>query len=167
MKVAISSQGKRQDSPVELWFGRAAYFLLVDTDSMIRDAIENENTGNPPDIGEINAARLVIDAGAQAVLTGNCGYEVRRMFADAGIKLFQSVPGTVEEAVEQFKAGKLLEVSAPGFASPSKPGSPKTGKSERTVLSHALLDAGFDVGEDLLAQAADFRRRRQEAQRLL
>ena len=48
---------------MELWFGRAAYFLLVDTDSMILDAIENENTGNPPDIGEINAARLVIDAG--------------------------------------------------------------------------------------------------------
>jgi predicted Fe-Mo cluster-binding NifX family protein len=122
MKVAISSQGKRQDSPVELWFGRAAYFLLGDTGSMIFDAIENESAGDSPDIDEVNAARLIIDAGAQAVLTGNCGYEVRRMFADAGIKLFQSGPGTVEEAVKQFKAGRLIEVSAPGIREPVEAG---------------------------------------------
>jgi predicted Fe-Mo cluster-binding NifX family protein len=122
MKVAISSQGKRQDSPVELWLGRSAYFLLVDTGSMIFDAIENESAGDSADIGEVNAARLLIDAGAQTVLTGNCGYEVRRMFADAGIKLFQGVPGTVEEAVEQFKAGRLIEVSAPGIREPVEAG---------------------------------------------
>jgi predicted Fe-Mo cluster-binding NifX family protein len=122
MKVAISSQGKRQDSPVELWFGRAAYFLLGDTGSMIFDAIENESAGDSPDIDEVNAARLIIDAGAQAVLTGNCGYEVRRMFADAGVKLFQSGPGTVEEAVKQFKAGRLIEVSAPGIREPVEAG---------------------------------------------
>jgi predicted Fe-Mo cluster-binding NifX family protein len=122
MKVAISSQGKRQDSPVEPWLGRAAYFLLVDTDSTAFDAIENESAGDPPDIAEINAARLIIDAGAQAVLTGNCGYEVRRMFADAGVKLFQSGPGTVADIVEQFKAGKLLEVSAPSIREPIEAG---------------------------------------------
>jgi len=122
MKVAVSSQDKRQDSPVEPWFGRAAYFLLVDTDNMIADAIENESAGDPPAIGEINAARLVIDAGAQAVLTGNCGYEVRRMFADAGVKLFQGIPATVKEAVEQFKAGRLSEVPAPGIREPVEAG---------------------------------------------
>jgi len=122
MKVAISSQDKRRDSPVEPWLGRAAYFLLVDTDHMIFDAIENESAGGPPDVAEINAARLIIDAGAQAVLTGNCGYEVRRMFADAGIKLFQISPGTVADTVEQFKAGRLLEVKAPGIREPIEAG---------------------------------------------
>jgi predicted Fe-Mo cluster-binding NifX family protein len=118
MEVAISSQGKRRDSQVEPWFGRAAYFLIVDTGSMTFDAVENERAGDSADIDEINAARLVIDAGAQAVLTGNCGPDARHMFASAGIKLFQGVPGTVEEAVEQFKTGKLLEVSAPGIRQP-------------------------------------------------
>jgi predicted Fe-Mo cluster-binding NifX family protein len=122
MKVAVSSQDKRRDSPVEPWLGRAAYFLLVDTDHMIFDAIENESVGEPPDVAEINAARLVIDAGAQAVLTGNCSYEVRRMFADAGVKLFQSGPGTVAEIVEQFKAGKLLEVPVPSIREPVEAG---------------------------------------------
>jgi predicted Fe-Mo cluster-binding NifX family protein len=122
MKVAISSQDKRRDSPVELWFGRAAYYLIVDTDNMIFDAIENENAGDPPDIAEVHAARLVIDAGAKAVLTGNCSYEVRRMFADAGVRLFQSVPGTVQQTVEQFQAGKIMEVPAPGIREPVEAG---------------------------------------------
>jgi predicted Fe-Mo cluster-binding NifX family protein len=107
---------------VEPWFGQAAYFLIVDTGSMVYDAIENERAGSSADIDEINAARLVIDAGAQAVLTGNCGFEARRMLATAGIKLFEGVPGTVEEAVEQFKSGRLLEVSAPGIRKPVEAG---------------------------------------------
>jgi predicted Fe-Mo cluster-binding NifX family protein len=107
---------------VEPWLGRAAYFLLVDTGSMVFDAIENESAGDSADLDEVNAARLVIDAGAQAVLTGNCGSEARRMLATAGIKLFQGVPGTVEEAVEQFKAGRLIEVSAPGIREPVEAG---------------------------------------------
>ena len=122
MKVAVTSQDRRQDSPVEPWLGRAAYFHLVDTDHMIFDAIENESAGESPDVAEVNAARLIIDARAQAVLTGNCGYEVRRMFADAGIKLFQGVPGTVEESAERFKAGRLIEVSAPGIREPVEAG---------------------------------------------
>jgi len=107
---------------VELWFGRAAYFLLVDTDHMVFDAIENESAGELADIDEVNAARLIIDAEVQAVLTGNCGYEVRRMFADSGIKLFQSTPGTVGETVEQFKARRLIEVPAPAIREPVEAG---------------------------------------------
>jgi predicted Fe-Mo cluster-binding NifX family protein len=122
MRVAVSAQGKRRDSPVEPWFGRAAYFLIADTGSMIFDAVENESAGESASIDEVQAARLVIDAGVQAVLTGNCGFEARRMLATAGIKLFQGVPGTVEEAVEQFKSGRLVEVSAPGLRQPVEAG---------------------------------------------
>lgn len=122
MKVAISSQGKRRDSPVELWFGRAAYYLIVETDNMSFDALDNEAAGDSADIDEINAARLVINAGAQAVLTGNCGLDARHMFATAGVKLFQGIPGTVEEIVGHFKDGKLVEVPAPGLRQPVEAG---------------------------------------------
>jgi predicted Fe-Mo cluster-binding NifX family protein len=122
MKIAISSQGKRRDAQVELWFGRAAYYLIVNTDNMTVDALENEAAGDSADIDEINAARLVINAGAQAVLTGNCGLDARHMFATAGVKLFQGVPETVEEAVEQFKDGKLTDVPAPGIRQPVEVG---------------------------------------------
>jgi predicted Fe-Mo cluster-binding NifX family protein len=44
------------------------------------------------------------------------------MLATAGIKLFEGVPGTAEEAVEQFKRGRLIEVSAPGIRQPVEAG---------------------------------------------
>ncbi len=122
MRVAVSSQDKRPDSLVEPWFGRAAFFLITDTDNMIFDALENERMGETLQIDEIQAARLVIDAGVEAVLTGNCGFETRRMLAAAGIRLFQSVPGTVQENVEQFQSGRLLEVPTPGLRQPVEAG---------------------------------------------
>ena len=122
MKVAVSTQDKRPDAPVEPWFGRAAYFLITDTDSTVFDAIENERRGKTLEIDEIQAAQLVIDAGVEAVLTGNCGFAARRMLAGAGVRLFQSMPGTVKENIEQFIAGQLLEVPAPGLRQPVEAG---------------------------------------------
>lgn len=124
MRVALSSEGERRDTQVEPWLGRAAYFLIVDTDSMIFDPLEKESPGESPELEEINAARLIVDAGVQAMLTGNCGHEARRLFATAGITVFQSGPGTVEKAVEQYQAGRLVEVPAPGLREPVEAGVP-------------------------------------------
>ena len=44
------------------------------------------------------------------------------MLAPAGIRLFQGVPGTVEEAVEQFRDGRLTEVPVPGIRAPVEVG---------------------------------------------
>ena len=114
---------------MEPGLGRGVYFLIVDTGNMTFDAVGNETAGDSADIDEINAVRLVIDAGVRAVLTGNCGLDARHMFATAGVKLFQCVPGTVEEAVAQFKDGKLLEVSAPGIRQPVEAGAAEDWKS--------------------------------------
>jgi predicted Fe-Mo cluster-binding NifX family protein len=86
MKVAISSQDKRRIARGRGW--PAAYFLIVDTDSMTFDAVENERRGS----AEIRRSmpRLRHRSPAQAVLTGNCGFQARRMLADAGIKLFKA-----------------------------------------------------------------------------
>jgi len=111
MKIAITSTGKTLDSQVDPRFGRAACFIVVDTETMDFSVIENENvaaggTG-------IISAKTVIDAGAQAVLTGNCGPNAQRTLSTAGIKLYVGVTGTVAEAVELFKDGKLAEASGP------------------------------------------------------
>ena len=55
----------------------------------------------------------MIDAGAKAVLTGNCGPNAERTLSAAGVKLYTAVTGTVEEAVKLFKSGKLSEASGP------------------------------------------------------
>ena len=110
MKIVVPAQGKTLDSPVDLRFGRAASFVLVDTETKAFDVLEN--AGGEGGAG-INAAKTVVDAGAQAVLTGHCGPNAERTLRVADVKLFTGVSGTVAEAVERFKQGKLVEASAP------------------------------------------------------
>jgi predicted Fe-Mo cluster-binding NifX family protein len=112
MKIAVTSTGKILDSQVDPRFGRTAYFIIVDTETMDFTVIENENMAAAGGAG-ISSAKTVIDTGAQAVLTGNCGPNAERTLNAAGVKLYTSVNGTVSEAVELFKAGKLTETTEP------------------------------------------------------
>jgi predicted Fe-Mo cluster-binding NifX family protein len=111
MKIAITSTGKTLESEVDPQFGRAAYFLMVDTETMEFEPIENINAAAGSGAG-INSAKTIIDAGAQAVLTGNCGPNAHRTLAAAGVKLYTGLQGTITEAVEQLKAGTLKEASS-------------------------------------------------------
>ena len=116
MKIAVTSVGKDMDSQVDPRFGRAAYFALVDTETMTFEAIENDNVSAGGGAG-INSAKNVIDAGAVAVLTGNCGPNAERTLRAGNVKLYTGLTGTVAEAVEQFKAGSLTEAGGPNVDS--------------------------------------------------
>ncbi len=116
MKIAVTSVGPGLDSQVDPRFGRAAYFVLVDPETLELAAVENTGAAAGGGAG-VNAAKAVIDAGAEAVLTGNCGPNAERALKAAGVKLFTGVTGAVAEAVEQYKAGKLVEASGPNVAS--------------------------------------------------
>lgn len=110
MKIAVTSTGESLDSQVDPRFGRAAIFLVVDTETMELECVKNENLAAAGGAG-INAAKLVADAGAEAVLTGNCGPNAHRTLSAAGVKVYTAVEGTVGEAVELFKGGKLTEAT--------------------------------------------------------
>jgi predicted Fe-Mo cluster-binding NifX family protein len=122
MKIAVTSVGKDMDSQVDPRFGRAAYFALVDTETMAFEAIENDNVSAGGGAG-INSAKNVIDAGAAAVLTGNCGPNAERTLRAGNVRLYTGVSGTVAEAVEQFKAGALTEAVGPNVDSHAGMGS--------------------------------------------
>jgi predicted Fe-Mo cluster-binding NifX family protein len=112
VKIAITSTGKTLDSKVDPRFGRAAYFAIIDTETMDFSAIENESAAAAGGAG-ISSAKVVIDAGAEAVLTGNCGPNAERTLSAANVKLYIGATGTVAEAVELFKSGKLTEAAGP------------------------------------------------------
>ena len=116
MKIAITSVGPALDSQVDPRFGRAAYFVLVDKETLEFTAVENAGAAAGGGAG-VSAAKAVIDAGAEAVLTGNCGPNAERALRAADVKLFTGVAGTVAEAVEQYKAGKLVEAAGPSVPS--------------------------------------------------
>jgi len=65
MKIAVTSTGKTLDSQVDPRFGRAACFIIVDTETMDFNVIENENIAAAGGAG-ISSAKVVIDADAEA-----------------------------------------------------------------------------------------------------
>ena len=116
MKIAITSTGQTLDSQVDPRFGRTAYFIIVDTKSMEFGAIENQNINAAGGAG-INSAKVVIDAEAKAVLTGNCGPNAQRTLSAADVKLYTGVTGTISEVIELFKTGRLVETTEPNVQS--------------------------------------------------
>ena len=112
MKVAVSSQGTDLASAVDPRFGRAPYFVIVDTDSDQVEAVDNEQNLNAPQGAGIQSAQCVINQGVEAVVTGHCGPNAFRTLSAAGIALYLGVDGTVGEAVEKLKEGTLQAADA-------------------------------------------------------
>lgn len=112
MKVAVTAEETGLDSAVDARFGRAANFIVVDTETMQFECISNEAISAAGGAG-ISAAKTVADSGAKAVLTGNCGPNASRALAAAEVKLYANVSGTVKEAVEAFRNGQLTESNGP------------------------------------------------------
>jgi predicted Fe-Mo cluster-binding NifX family protein/NAD-dependent dihydropyrimidine dehydrogenase PreA subunit len=116
MKIAVTSTGPELDDSVEARFGRCPYFLIIDTDTMQFEAIENPNIALGGGAG-IQSAQLMSEKGVTAVLTGNCGPNAYNVFGQAGIQVIVGVGGPVRNAVEQFKTGALSSASGPNVAS--------------------------------------------------
>ena len=116
MKIAITSTGSTLDAEVDPRFGRAAFFLIVDTDTGKFEAVENGAVNAGGGAG-VSAAKTVADAGAKAVLTGNCGPNAERTLSAAGIELYISLSGTGAEALEQFRNGELSRATGPNVNS--------------------------------------------------
>jgi len=98
------------DAPLDPRFGRCAYFVFVDTDTMNYEAQPNPGVAAAGGAG-IQAAQLVAANGAQAVIAGNFGPNAFQALSAGGIKIYAAAGMTVRQAVEKLKNGELQEVS--------------------------------------------------------
>jgi predicted Fe-Mo cluster-binding NifX family protein len=112
MKIAVAASGNNLDAPVDPRFGRCAWFVIVDSDTMAFEAVQNPGAMAGGGAG-IQAAQVVASKGAQAVVAGNMGPNAHQALTAAGIQILPFMAGTVRQAVEAVKAGKLTAASAP------------------------------------------------------
>lgn len=113
MKIAVTATGRNLEAPVDPRFGRAPYILIVDTETMACEALDNSSNVNAFKGAGIQAATMIAERGVQVLLTGYCGPNAFRTLAAAGMKVVSDVTGTAREAVETFKAGRVAYSSAP------------------------------------------------------
>jgi predicted Fe-Mo cluster-binding NifX family protein len=114
--ICITSEGNTLDSKVDPRFGRCQNFIFFDTDTGKFEAQENVSSQFQGGAG-IQSAQFVSSKGAGAVLTGNVGPNAFETLNKAGIEIYTNVSGTVKEAVEAYKSGKLKTTQGPSVGS--------------------------------------------------
>ena len=124
MKVAITSQGTGLNQLMDDHFGQCRYVLLVQTDTMTVDAINNPFADESRGAGK-RLADLISGCDIQTVLTGTIGTGTRQFLETARISVVTGCSGIVRDVVEAFKAGALSATAFVGAGnrrpSPSLP----------------------------------------------
>jgi len=112
MKIAITSYGEALKSKMDKSFGRAKWFVLVDSDTETFEAHSNKQNVHAAQGAGIQAAQNVVNLGAKALLSGNVGPNAFRVLSAAGVRMF-IVTGdrTVGEALNEWREGNLLETT--------------------------------------------------------
>jgi len=115
MKVVITSEGANMDDPIDPRFGRCSTFVLADTDDDAVRSVPNDAAMQPGGAG-VQAAENVVNVGAEAVITGQLGPKAAQVLQAASIPVYGGASGTVRDALEAFKKGrlKILQESGPG-----------------------------------------------------
>lgn len=127
MKVCVSAISNNIDSQLDPRFGRCQYFIIVDTETLVFEAISNTAKDSMGGAG-IRAAQIVTGKGVEAVITGNIGPNAFQALASAGVKVLTGFYGTVREAVEKYKLGELREVNSPTVGGHFGMGRGRTGR---------------------------------------
>jgi predicted Fe-Mo cluster-binding NifX family protein len=107
MKIAVTSQGQNSNSPVDPRFGRAKFFVIVDTETGKSRAVDNAQNLQAAQGAGIQAGRNVVGLEVAAILTGHVGPKAFATLQAGGVQVYTGASGTVAEAVEGFQAGDL------------------------------------------------------------
>lgn len=110
MIVSVSSDGNTLDATVSPVFARCPYYVFYDLDKDTYEVVPNPSVTSGGGAGA-QAAQLIVNKGAKAMISGNVGPNAASVLQSAGVKMFIGEQASVKEAVEKFKAKKLRKVS--------------------------------------------------------
>jgi len=107
MKIAVTSTGIDLDAQVDPRFGRAAYILIIDSETLAFEVLDNKDNVNALKGAGIQAAKMVSDKKAEVLLTGFCGPNAFKVLKAAGIGVASNAEGTIRDAVKAYLDGTL------------------------------------------------------------
>lgn len=113
MKVAVSASENTLTSKLEQRFGRARWFVIYDTGTRNYEFLENTRQLSAPQGAGIQSAGTVSRASVSALITGHIGPKAYKVLEKAGVTIYLTDTGTIEDALEKFKQGMLQEANSP------------------------------------------------------
>jgi len=112
-RICVTSQGDSLEAAVDPRFGRCAYFIIVDPESMQFRAVPNGAAGATGGAG-IKAAQIVASEEVNTVITGSVGPNAYPALKNAGVVILSTSQGTIRDVIELYKSGSLNTVTTPG-----------------------------------------------------
>ncbi|MFO8061059.1 MAG: NifB/NifX family molybdenum-iron cluster-binding protein [Bacillota bacterium] len=106
MKVAVCARGDSLQAEVDDRFGRAQYFVMVDTESGEEEVARNPSLSLGSGAG-IQSVQFLSDNGVEVIIAGNIGPKAAGAMQMAGIRAYRPKFSTVSENIEAFKKGDL------------------------------------------------------------
>jgi predicted Fe-Mo cluster-binding NifX family protein len=113
MKIAVTSKGTNLDSQIDPRFGRAAYILIVDSETLEFEVLDNRENANAFKGAGIQTASMISDKGSEVLLTGFCGPNAFKTLQAAKIGVANDATGSVRDAVTAYLEGTLHLAEAP------------------------------------------------------
>lgn len=111
MIVGITARATGTDAPVEQRFGRAPYFVFVDTETGKSESVENPLVDAAGGVGP-RAVQMLAEHGAAVLITGQVGGNAARALEAGGIKAYAyRGSGSVADALAEHAAGTLGPLS--------------------------------------------------------
>ncbi|MHA2275986.1 MAG: NifB/NifX family molybdenum-iron cluster-binding protein [Candidatus Kariarchaeaceae archaeon] len=100
-----------EDLTIETRFGRTPYYMLIDSESMKYQIIQNSNHHFG---GKDKPATIATNYDANAVLAAHMGHGPYLGFRGNGISIYQVDPDiSVKSAIKMFNSGNLSEMQLP------------------------------------------------------
>ena len=115
-KICVTSEGNNLDSKVDPRFGRCLYFIIVDTDTMKFEVVNNPNIDSMGGAG-IQSGQFIAEKQVKAVLTGNVGPNAFQTLQAAGVDVITNISGTIKDAADRYKKGELKPTIGPSVTS--------------------------------------------------
>jgi predicted Fe-Mo cluster-binding NifX family protein len=124
-KICVSATGSSINSQIDPRFGRCAYFIIADADTMDYYYLPNPACESPHGAGT-QAAQVVANQSVRTVITGMVGPNAQRLLTASGIGVITGTTGTVKNAIQRYKNGELGGDSSvsPAMRRGESPGGP-------------------------------------------
>jgi predicted Fe-Mo cluster-binding NifX family protein len=112
MKLVITSEGESLQSPVDPRFGRAKFFVVIDTETQVVTAIQNAVNLNAIQGAGIQAGKTIVELGIKSLITGHIGPKAFATLQSGNVEVYTGATGTVADTVEQLKNGQLKKAQS-------------------------------------------------------
>lgn len=111
-KIALTVAAPDLDAELDPRFGRAAFLLLVDSETLAWEGLANPAREARGGAG-VQTAQFLAEREAGTVLSGDFGPKAQQALQTAGIAMYvYESCETAREALQRFRAGELRAVDA-------------------------------------------------------